>query len=156
MTSHLAEPTWTQLPDQADIMALISKAQASRLSGASRTTIHKYTQDGTLSMVGSKIDTAELLRIFPSMKLDVSAHDQKVTSGQLSIDGSEQIIAMLREQLAKAEQQAERAELKITSLERKLENAEQRAFETNEKVNQQIIEMAEKRRPQGLLAWLKG
>ena len=83
------------------------------------------------------------------MKLDVSAHDQKVTSGQLSIDGSEQIIAMLREQLAKAE-------LKITSLERKLENAEQRAFETNEKVNQQIIEMAEKRRPQGLLAWLKG
>ena len=137
-------------------MALISKAEASRLSGASRTTIHKYTQEGTLSMVGSKIDTAELMRVFPGIKLDTPQRTRKPSSSDQRTDESEQVITLLREQLAKVEQQLEKAEQRIAIAERKAEYAEQRAYDSVNKVNQQIIEMVEKRRPQGLLAWLRG
>jgi DNA-binding transcriptional MerR regulator len=137
-------------------MALISKAEASRLSGASRTTIHKYTKDGTLSMVGSKIDTAELSRVFPEIRLDISKGVGKSSISEQRTDGNEQVIILLREQLAKLEQQLEKAEQRIATAERKAEDAEQRAYDSVNKVNQQIIEMVEKRRPQGLLAWLRG
>lgn len=49
-------------------MALVSKSKAAKLTGVSRTTIHRYVNDGKLSMTGDKVDTSELIRVFGSIR----------------------------------------------------------------------------------------
>jgi hypothetical protein len=49
-------------------MALVSKSKAAKLAGVSRTTIHRYVNDGKLSMTGDMLDTSELMRVFGSLK----------------------------------------------------------------------------------------
>jgi hypothetical protein len=45
-------------------LALVSKAKAARLAGCSRTTIHRYINEGKLSESDGQIDTSELMRVF--------------------------------------------------------------------------------------------
>lgn len=45
-------------------MALVSKSKAAKLAGVSRTTIHRYINEGKLSESGGQIDTSELIRVF--------------------------------------------------------------------------------------------
>lgn len=53
-------------------MALVSKAKAAKLAGVSRTTIHRYINDGKLSASDGKVDTSELLRVFGSINAPAS------------------------------------------------------------------------------------
>lgn len=53
---------------QGGYMALVSKSKAAKLAGVSRTTIHRYVNDGKLSMTGDQVDTSELLRVFGSLQ----------------------------------------------------------------------------------------
>jgi len=55
-------------------MALITISETARLTGKNRTTIYKYINNGKLSVVVSvdgskKIDTSEILRVFPDCKI---------------------------------------------------------------------------------------
>ena len=57
-------------------MALVSKSEAARLAGVSRTTIHRKIKDGQLSATSGKVDTAELIRVFG----EISDSDGTVSS----------------------------------------------------------------------------
>jgi len=55
-------------------MALITISETARLTGKNRTTIYKYINSGKLSVVtgvdgSKKIDTSEVLRVFPDCKI---------------------------------------------------------------------------------------
>lgn len=63
-------------------MALVSKAKAARLAGCSRTTIHRYINDGKLSESDGKIDTSELLRVFGVISEQDSTPSSERSSGQ--------------------------------------------------------------------------
>lgn len=45
-------------------MALISIAEASRLTGKSIPTIYRHIKSGKLSKIGDKIDTSEIMRLY--------------------------------------------------------------------------------------------
>jgi len=60
---------------------LVSKSKAAKLAGVSRTTIHRYSKDGRLSMTGDQVDTSELIRVFG--KISVQA-DTPVQTDQLA------------------------------------------------------------------------
>lgn len=62
-------------------MALVSKAEAARLAGVSRTTIYQYINDGKLSATGSRIDTAELIRVFGQISEQGSSDTTERQSG---------------------------------------------------------------------------
>ena len=56
-------------------MAIISISEAAKLTGKNRTTIYNYINNGKLSAVVSvdgvkRIDTAELIRVFPNIKIE--------------------------------------------------------------------------------------
>lgn len=77
-------------------MALVSKSKAARLAGVSRTTIHRYINDGKLSESDGKIDTSELIRAFGEISETVStgrSDGQPVTSQ--STPASEQLLQQL-------------------------------------------------------------
>lgn len=84
-------------------MALISKAKAAKLAGVSRTTIHRYVNDGKLSMTGDKVDTSELIRVFGSISeqsdtpVQVNNSGQHVTTG--GQDGLQYKISLLETQI---------------------------------------------------------
>lgn len=62
-------------------MALVSKAEAARLAGVSRTTIYQYINEGKLSATGKKIDTSELQRVFGSIGEQKGADTTERQSG---------------------------------------------------------------------------
>jgi hypothetical protein len=51
-------------------MALHSKSEAARMAGVSRATINRRIKDGKLSASGGKIETTELLRVWPNASTD--------------------------------------------------------------------------------------
>ena len=51
-------------------MALVSKTEAAKLTGKSRTTIHSYVNKGKLSATDGKIETSELIRVFGELKTE--------------------------------------------------------------------------------------
>ena len=51
-------------------MALVSKSEAAKLTGKSRTTIHTYVKNGKLSATGGKIETSELIRVFGELSIE--------------------------------------------------------------------------------------
>lgn len=63
-------------------MALVSKSKAARLAGVSRTTIHRYINEGKLSESGGKIDTSELVRVFGEITEQDSTPVTENSSGQ--------------------------------------------------------------------------
>jgi len=60
-------------------MAYHSKAEAARMAGVSRATISRRVDSGKLSAVDGKIETSEMLRVWPNSKVDnkkyQSVHD---------------------------------------------------------------------------------
>lgn len=58
-------------------MAKVNISQAARLTGKSRTTIHRKLNSGELSIQSSLIDTSELIRVFGAL---VSESEQNSTS----------------------------------------------------------------------------
>ena len=48
-------------------MALVSKSEAARLAGVSRTTIHRYVSKGKLSATNGKVNKAEFTRVLGLM-----------------------------------------------------------------------------------------
>lgn len=63
-------------------MALVSKAKAARLAGCSRTTIHRYINEGKLSESDGKLDTSELLRVFGAISEQDSTPSSERSGGQ--------------------------------------------------------------------------
>lgn len=63
-------------------MALVSKAKAARLAGCSRTTIHRYINEGKLSESGGQIDTSELMRVFGEISEQTGGQSSERSSGQ--------------------------------------------------------------------------
>jgi len=93
-------------------MALITISETARLTGKNRTTIYKYINSGKLSVVASvdgskKIDTSEILRVFPDCKIvEKQQHGDNVTQQHATqeIDTLRQEISHLKE-LMKAQQE---------------------------------------------------
>jgi hypothetical protein len=93
-------------------MALVSKAKAAKLAGVSRTTIHRYVNDGKLSMTGDKVDTSELIRVFGSITApkgeQVAGHVQYSNTGHHvtpEVQGGLQYkISLLEQHLAEVKQ----------------------------------------------------
>lgn len=92
-------------------MALITISEAARLTGKNRTTIYKYINSGKLSVVASvdgvkKLDTSEILRVFPDCKIvEKQQNGDNVTQQQsiYEIDTLKQEISHLKE-LMKSQQ----------------------------------------------------
>lgn len=67
---------------------LVSKSKAAKLAGVSRTTIHRYANEGKLSLTGSMVDTSELVRVFgqiseqPVTPVQVDTIGQHVTTSE--------------------------------------------------------------------------
>jgi len=86
-------------------MALITISETARLTGKNRTTIYKYINNGKLSVVASvdgvkKLDTSEILRVFPDCKIvEKQLHGDNVTQQQSTheIDMLKQEISHLKE-----------------------------------------------------------
>ncbi|WP_407250594.1 helix-turn-helix transcriptional regulator [Klebsiella pneumoniae] len=87
-------------------MARVSISEAARLTGKSRTTLHRLIKAGDLSTCSGErnakmVDTSELLRVFPFDKLKGEHHSGQV-SGQrdtASADQSEQVIRHLKQEI---------------------------------------------------------
>jgi len=86
-------------------MALITISETARLTGKNRTTIYKYINNGKLSVVASvdgvkKLDTSEILRVFPDCKIiEKQQHGDNVTQQQSTheIDTLKQEVSHLKE-----------------------------------------------------------
>lgn len=87
----------------------VSKVEAARLAGVSRSTIQRYVRSGRLSAVSGRIDTSELIRVFGALPGDPGASE--VDSGSVSdvvqgdallqarVDHLESEVELLRSQL---------------------------------------------------------
>jgi len=63
--------------EQGEHMAQVNISQASRMTGKSRTTIHRKLKNGALSIQNGLIDTSDLIRVFGAL---VSESEQNSTS----------------------------------------------------------------------------
>lgn len=75
-------------------MALVSISEASKLTGKSRTTVHRHISTGKLSKVqdgtgGFKLDTSELIRVYGAFK-NVTTEHSKDTATEQGITLAEQ------------------------------------------------------------------
>lgn len=88
-------------------MAMVSVSEAARLTGKSRTTLHRLIKTGELSTCkGDRnkklIDTSELLRVFGVLKLAVTEQpaehvvEQRVTG---ETGNSEQVVFQLKQEI---------------------------------------------------------
>lgn len=88
-------------------MAKISISEAARLTGKSRTTLHRLIKTGELSTCHGErnarmLDTSELLRVFGSLARTAAAHDVEqvgehgVTASQTE---NEQVIRSLKQEV---------------------------------------------------------
>lgn len=85
-------------------------SETSRLTGKSRTTIHRYIATGKLSAVQSEqgiktIDLAELLRVFPDIKVHHTVQSEQIQSVQIEQcetqknNENEQSVQLLKQQI---------------------------------------------------------
>jgi len=113
-------------------MALISISEAAKLAGIARSHLYsQYINTGAISITKDsrgkpKIDTAELLRVFGSIQLDIGQNTRTPSEDDLGQETNLALntdalamIELLKEQLAKAEErerfyQAQLAELTQT------------------------------------------
>jgi predicted site-specific integrase-resolvase len=123
-------------------MALVSKAKAAKLAGVSRTTIHRYTKEGKLSMTGAKIDTSELIRVFGEIK-DDNGQSEQVTE-QPKVDRS----------VTSAERQALNDQIAL--LTKQLEKAERLNDETRKELSEANKLIRDTHKPRSLIEWIKG
>ncbi|HCA7358528.1 TPA: helix-turn-helix domain-containing protein [Citrobacter freundii] len=88
-------------------MAKVSISEAARLTGKSRTTLHRLIKTGELSTCHGErnarmLDTSELLRVFGSLARTVAAHDVEQV-GEHSVTASqtenEQVIRLLKQEV---------------------------------------------------------
>lgn len=87
-------------------MALVSKSKAAILAGVSRTTIHRYVNNGKLSMTGDQVDTSELIRVFGSIQDVTGGQDSTgVQVNTVEQDATPQIETMLHQQIRTLEGQ---------------------------------------------------
>jgi len=88
-------------------MAQVSISEAARLTGKSRTTLHRLIKTGELSTCRGErnaklLDTAELLRVFDSLNLkqpeqvSLQVNEQSVAA---KVDGSEQVVQQLQQEV---------------------------------------------------------
>ena len=88
-------------------MAKVSISEAARLTGKSRTTLHRLIKTGELSTCSGErnakmVDTSELLRVFGSLSLpsveqaSEQVIEQRVTGGATD---SEQVIRVLKQEV---------------------------------------------------------
>ena len=88
-------------------MAKVSISEAARLTGKSRTTLHRLIKTGELSTCHGErnakmIDTSELLRVFGTLSGGVpeksieQVNEQRVTASQV---GNEQVIRSLKQEV---------------------------------------------------------
>jgi len=83
-------------------MAIISISEAAKLTGKNRTTIYNYINNGRLSAVvgvdgTKKIDTTELLRVFPDIKIEESRQQIDNTIQQMETHKTEEINKLKQE-----------------------------------------------------------
>lgn len=89
-------------------MALVSKAKASRLAGCSRTTIHRYINEGKLSESDGKIDTSELMRVFGEIsEQDSTASSERSSGRHVTLQSSPQPDPLLHQLLAEKDKRIE-------------------------------------------------
>ena len=81
-------------------MALISKSEAARKAGVSRTTIHRYIKEGKLSATAGKIDEAELFRVFGAA---IEQNDTPVQGDSLEQRVTQSERVLLRDQINQLE-----------------------------------------------------
>lgn len=88
-------------------MAKVSISEAARLTGKSRTTLHRFIKTGELSTCHGErnarmLDTSELLRVFGSLARTAAAHDVEQV-GEHSVTASqtenEQVIRSLKQEV---------------------------------------------------------
>lgn len=88
-------------------MAKVSISEAARLTGKSRTTLHRLIKTGELSTCHGErnarmVDTSELLRVFGTLSGGVpeksieQVNEQRVTASQV---GNEQVIRSLKQEV---------------------------------------------------------
>jgi len=105
-------------------MAKISISEAARLTGKSRTTLHRFIKTGELSTCSGErnakmLDTSELLRVFGSFsgalyeQVVEQGTEQRVTD---TLAGSEQVIAPLKQEIAHLKALVQAQESHIASL----------------------------------------
>ncbi|WP_407245071.1 helix-turn-helix transcriptional regulator [Klebsiella pneumoniae] len=88
-------------------MARVSISEAARLTGKSRTTLHRLIKAGDLSTCSGErnakmLDTSELLRVFGPFEQPKGEHHSGQVSGQrdtASADQSEQVIRHLKQEI---------------------------------------------------------
>lgn len=84
-------------------MAKVSISEAARLTGKSRTTLHRLIKTGELSICSGErnaklVDTSELLRVFGHLSLSSGEQvtEQRVTDNS---EGREQVIQSLKQEV---------------------------------------------------------
>lgn len=84
-------------------MAKVSISEAARLTGKSRTTLHRLIKTGELSICSGErnaklVDTSELLRVFGHLSLSSGEQvtEQRVTDNS---EGREQVIQSLKQEI---------------------------------------------------------
>jgi len=105
-------------------MAKVSISEAARLTGKSRTTLHRFIKTGELSTCSGErnakmLDTSELLRVFGSFSGSSSEQvvaqvvEQRVTANLVD---SEQVIAPLKQEIEHLKALVQAQESHIASL----------------------------------------
>jgi hypothetical protein len=82
-------------------MALISIAEASRLTGKSIPTIYRHINSGKLSKTGDKIDTSEIMRLYGAFTntADSQNYQNKNQDDNLSLSMLQRENEILRQQI---------------------------------------------------------
>lgn len=137
-------------------MALVSISEASKLTGKSRTTIHRHIDTGKLSRVqdetgGYKLDTSELLRVYGSFKNIAAGHnnnappEQNITQIEQNKNINEQLLKtendLLKKQIELLQDHVSSLKQALVLLEHKKEQImSQKSIEQPEKEPPEVIE----------------
>ncbi len=110
-------------------MALISISEAAKLAGIARSHLYsQYINTGAISVTRDsrgkpKIDTAELIRVFGSIQLDIGQNTRTPSEDDLGQETSLALntdalamIELLKEQLAKAEERERFYQVQLAEL----------------------------------------
>ncbi|WP_407252198.1 helix-turn-helix transcriptional regulator [Klebsiella pneumoniae] len=124
-------------------MARVSISEAARLTGKSRTTLHRLIKAGDLSTCSGErnakmVDTSELLRVFgPFAPVSVEQEEEEQVSGQrdtVTSDHNEQAIYILKQEIEHLNTLLASKDSHIDSLKQAmllLENREEKRQNTN-------------------------
>lgn len=85
-------------------------SEVSKLTGKSRTTIHRYIRTGKLSTVhneqgAKKVDLSELLRVFPDIRIEQTEQSKSVQSEQsVTVNDTVSDVTLLKQKIEHLEQ----------------------------------------------------